>query len=127
MIGKQARAGARLGAKDRTINRDPHGLDSLLFGWQGVVGKAGLQKTLSAGSFGHHQLRGADVSPPIFRLKHLPDFDVNPFFTSKFAKSEKWKIRLAKIKYDIFEEGVLCVFLISIRGFDFLIICILAV
>jgi hypothetical protein len=50
MIGKQARAGAR----DWTINGDPHGIDSLLFGWQGVVGKAGLQKTLSAGSFCHH-------------------------------------------------------------------------
>jgi hypothetical protein len=59
MIGKQAHAGAR----DWTINGDPHGLDSLLFGWQGVVGKAGLQKTLSAGSLNHHQPRGADVSP----------------------------------------------------------------
>jgi hypothetical protein len=51
---------------------------------------------------------GSGRVAPIFRLKHLPNFDVNPFFTSKFAKSEKWKIRLAKLRHFL-ERGVVCV------------------
>jgi hypothetical protein len=40
-------------------------------------------------------------------LKLLPDFDVNPFFTSKSGKSEKLKIGMTKLIWDVtfFSEG----------------------
>jgi hypothetical protein len=42
---------------------------------------------------------------PIFRLKHLPDIDLKPFFISKLGKKEKLKIGQEKLFYVL---SILC-------------------